>query len=70
MSMASLEHQSKIEGSCLVKLGIQNQKYNDVHLFIINKLCTDIILGQDFLKQYKSVEITFGGSEPLCMCVH
>ena len=30
----------------------------------MNKLCTDIILGQDFLKQYKSVEITFGGSEP------
>ena len=64
VSMASLEHQSKIEDSCLVKLGIQDQKYNDVHLFIMNKLCTDIILGQDFLKQYKSVEITFGGSEP------
>ena len=30
----------------------------------MNKLCTDITLGQDFLKQYKSVEITFGGSEP------
>ena len=30
----------------------------------MNKLCTDIILGQDFLKQYKSVEITFGGSKP------
>ena len=36
VSMASLEHQSKIEGSCLVKLGIQDQKYNDVHLFIMN----------------------------------
>ena len=30
----------------------------------MNKLSTDIILGQDFLKQYKSAEITFGGSEP------
>ena len=64
VSMASLEHQSKIGGSRLVKLGIQDQKYNDVHLFIMNKLCTDIILGQDFLEQYKSVEIAFGGSEP------
>ena len=45
VSMASLEHQSKIEGSCLLKFGIQDQKYNDVHLFIMNKLCTDIILG-------------------------
>ena len=64
VSMASLEHQSKIEGSCSVKLGIQDQTYNDVHLFIMNKLCTDIILGQDFLKPYKCVKIIFGGSEP------
>ncbi|VDI28094.1 Hypothetical predicted protein [Mytilus galloprovincialis] len=35
-----------------------------MQLSVLNKLCCDIILGQDFMKRHDSIKISFGGSRP------
>ena len=47
----------------MVKFTMENRKY-EMRLFVLDNLCADIILGQDFMKQHESVVFEFGGSEP------
>ena len=35
-----------------------------VKLLVLENMCADVILGQDFMGQHKSVVFEFGGSEP------
>ena len=55
---------TKIEGECHVDITLQNRIYNNVKLYVLNNLCADVILGQDFLKQHQSVVFNFGGEKP------
>ena len=64
VSMANSSMTTKIEGECHVDITLQNRLYNNVKLYVLNNLCADVILGQDFLKQHQSVVFNFGGEKP------
>ena len=63
VSMANASFTSKIEGTCFVNFSMQNRKYEGVRLYVLDNLCADVILGQDFMKQHQSVVFEFGGSQ-------
>lgn len=48
VSMASTDHSSRVLGTCLVKLKMNECEYHDVQLSVLPNLCSDVILGQDF----------------------
>ena len=64
VTMANSSFTSKVEGECFVNFTMQNRKYSNVKLLVLENLCADIILGQDFMGQHKSVVFEFGGCEP------
>ncbi|KAK3745311.1 hypothetical protein RRG08_014459 [Elysia crispata] len=64
ISMASSNLSSVTQGHCFVNLNYQGQKYNNVKLSLLPGLCSDIILGHDFLDQHKRLEISFKGEKP------
>ena len=40
---------------------MQDRCYKDVPLSILDNLCEEVILGQDFMRKHKSAEFDFGG---------
>ena len=64
VSMANSSLTTKVEGECYVDILLQNRKYTNVKLYVLANLCSDVILGQDFMKQHKSVVFNFGGDKP------
>ena len=63
VALASTTSLVKIHGFVNVNASVLG---NDYHrkLEVIDKLCADIILGQDFLKLHESVTIEMGSSQP------
>ena len=69
VTMASTHLSSFTLGHCLVSLRFKGDVYKHVKLSILPDLCTDVLLGHDFLNRHKSVEIPFGGAKPtLSLC--
>ena len=69
VSMASTLCSSKIVGSCQVSIQLKESDYHNIELFILPSLCSDVILGQDFLKRHASLTIEFGGEkQPITIC--
>ncbi|CAC5421075.1 unnamed protein product [Mytilus coruscus] len=64
VSMASSALSSPLVGICNVNLNIDGHFFPNMQLSIFNKLCCDVILGQDFMKRHDSIKISFGGSRP------
>ena len=64
ITMASTEFSSATLGHCFVQLNYLNNHYPRIKLSILSKLCSDVLLGHDFLKQHKHLQIAFGGSKP------
>ena len=60
VSMADSSVTAKIEGQCFVDIQLQNRKYENVKLYVLDNLCAQFILGQDFMKQHDSVVFNFG----------
>ena len=53
----------------MCKLKLKDQHYNEVKLSILPNLCSDVILGHDFLKKHEKVEILFEGPrKPFSLC--
>jgi hypothetical protein len=48
-------------GFCHVDLTINQQKYPNQKLHILQNLCVRVVLGRDFMSQYKSVQFNFSG---------
>ena len=65
VSMATVSHKSKIKGSCNIRFCLQDRCYKAVPLSILDNLCEEVILGQDFMRKHKSAEFDFDGDEPL-----
>ena len=63
VAMADSSITAKIEGQCFVDIQLQNRKYRNVKLFVLDNLCAEVILGQDFMKQHDSVVFNFGGNK-------
>lgn len=69
VTMASTHLSSCTLGHCVVSLCINSTHYDQIKLSILPDLCTDILLGHDFLSLHASVEISFSGSKPpLSLC--
>ena len=49
VSVATVSHKSKIKGSCNIRFCLQDRCYKDVPLSILDNLCEEVILGQDFM---------------------
>ena len=64
VSMAATSLSSDIHGCCRETLTVQDCVYADVRLSMLPYLCSDIILGHDFLKQHERVTVDFGGNKP------
>ena len=69
VSMASTSHQIKVPGYCTVDLVVDGELYAKTKLSVMENLCKEIILGQDFMKLHDSIHVKFGGSKPpLTIC--
>lgn len=69
ISMAAKSLKADIIGKCLVNIELNGELYSNVKLMVLPALCADILLGHDFLKLHKGIEILFGGSRPtLSVC--
>ena len=51
-------------GYCIVDLQLDGKLYTKVMLNVLPKLCTQIILGRDFMSRHSSIEFQFPGSLP------
>jgi hypothetical protein len=67
--MASTSQNIATTGYCLVDLEITGQTYVGLQLTLLPNLCTDIILGRDFMRLHSSVTFNFKGyKEALNIC--
>ncbi|KAA3675181.1 uncharacterized protein DEA37_0011386 [Paragonimus westermani] len=64
ISMASTTYTSVTQGHCLVTVDYRGNRYSSVKLSLLPNLCSDVLLGHDFLKQHQHILISFGGSKP------
>ena len=64
ISMALTSLKTNVLGHCFTPVTLDQRTYPSVRLGVLKDLCSDIILGQDFQKEHKSVTIEFGGSKP------
>ena len=63
ISMASQELLTNTHGSLKTAILVLNRSYL-LNFEVIDKLCTDVILGQDFLRKHSEVTFCMGGSDP------
>ena len=69
ITMASTLLNSRTKGHCYVPIQYKNNYYDRVKLSVLPRLCSDILLGHDFLSLHKMVEIPFKGEKPpLSLC--
>ena len=52
-----------IPGQCNVTIHVNGRKYQKVRLDILQNLCSDVILGNNFYKQYKNLIFLTGESK-------
>ena len=69
VSMASSSQTANILGEVIVDFYIGNKYYSGIILSVLNNLCKDVILGQDFMQHHKSIKFEFNGTlPPLKVC--
>ena len=66
--MASSTLTSTIRGKCVASITMNGGVYNNVPLFILPDLCSDVILGRDFMRQHSEVTFRFEGARPPLVC--
>ncbi|GAA48338.1 retrovirus-related Pol polyprotein from transposon opus [Clonorchis sinensis] len=59
--MASTSLSCRTTGYACVSVRYRDTSYNGLKLFVMPNLCTDVLLGHDFLGLHGKVEISFGG---------
>ena len=64
VAMAKKSMTTAIEGHIVADIVISSSAYKRVRFLVMQDLCYDVILGQDFMDQHESVEILFGGIKP------
>ena len=69
VGMASKSMKATSTHYCDVKLMVKDRVYENIKLYVLPNLCTNLILGLDFLSKHKSVTLNYGGIEPpLSIC--
>ena len=67
--MASKSLTTQVDGYCKVQLKVKDRVYENFKLYVLPNLCTNLILGIDFLSLHESITMKYGGSEPpLTLC--
>jgi len=67
--MASLTFSASTAGHCVVDIVINGYLYKEFKLSLLPNLCSDVILGRNFMQLHESVEFQSGGSIPkLSVC--
>ena len=64
ITLATSDSYSKSLGMCQVNLEFLGQEYKSVSVTVLKNLITDVILGRDYIMQYQSINIHFGGVKP------
>ena len=69
VTMASTSLSAQTSGVCKVDITVNGQDYKSVRLTVLPKLCSDVILGQDFQKLHERMQLNYGGDlPPLVIC--
>ena len=69
VTMATTTLTTDILGYCVLDIIVQGHTYKKIRLSVLPNLCSEVILGHEFLKQHETVNLTFGGSkQPLNVC--
>ena len=63
ITMASTNLKSLTNGHCFVHVLYKNHNYTKFKPSVLSNLCADIILGHDFLRLHKKLEIPFNGDK-------
>ena len=56
--------QRRMYSATVFQTNLNDLSYTALHLGVVKNLCGDVILGQDFQKEHRSVIIKFGGAKP------
>ena len=64
ISMASTSLNTHSPGYSIVDLQLSHSNYPSIQLGILENLCCELLLGQDFQKMHKTVSIEYGGIKP------
>ena len=62
VSMAQSSLKAGILGYVTVDISINEHDYRNQKLAVLDKLCTDVVIGQDILRQHESLDLVFGGN--------
>ena len=69
ISMASTAHIGLTSGRCTVSVSLNGRRYEDISFLVLPNLCSDVLLGQDFMDMHDCVSFHFGGPLPgLSIC--
>ena len=60
--LAAGQCSTSVVGYCCVDLTVQDHMYPKVKMQVLDSLCSDIILGLDFMSKHNSLHIKFGGN--------
>ena len=67
--MAESSLKVSVIGHVIVDIVLQDNTYSNTKLSVLENLCTDVIIGQDFICQHKNLNVEFGGNKPtLSIC--
>lgn len=61
VALADPNHHAKIIGETVVDISLNGKNHHAMTVEVIKDLFTDMIVGKDFLKQYKTVTLKFDG---------
>ena len=64
VTMATTRCSADVRGCCIAEVVLNGQIYKEVCFRILDDLCADAILGQDFMALHKEVRVVFGGDRP------
>lgn len=62
VTMATTTLTTEILGYCVLDIIVQGHVYKNIRLSVLPSLCSEVILGHEFMKQHEAVTLTFGGS--------
>ena len=62
VSMAQSSLKAGILGYVTIDISISEHDYRNQKLAVLDKLCTDVIIGQDILREHESLDLVFGGN--------
>ena len=64
ITLATSSASAQVRGVCKANITLHDNVYPNTQLEVIDKLCSDLILGLDFQRQHSAVILQYGGSKP------